>query len=130
MSAVPTVLSLNHDIALFSWPSVCPLDSEFVHVGKFVGYYRAREGSGCSASQLRVSGWYLSNKVLSSACYKYRAQLCLFERLYRQFLYQSCGFYSAPVAVGVATMSTEEMHHCGMKGKGVVISHWYTDNLW
>jgi len=36
----------------------------------------------------------------------------------------------APIAVGVSTMSFQEMVECGMKGKGVTISHWYTDNLW
>ena len=39
-------------------------------------------------------------------------------------------FNSAPVAVGVSTMSSQEMFDCGMKGKGVIINHWYTDNLW
>ncbi|XP_044142231.1 eukaryotic translation initiation factor 2D [Bufo gargarizans] len=36
----------------------------------------------------------------------------------------------APVAVGVATMSTREMLASGMKGKGVNILHTYKDQLW
>ncbi|XP_014436185.1 eukaryotic translation initiation factor 2D [Pelodiscus sinensis] len=36
----------------------------------------------------------------------------------------------APVAVGVATMSTGEMLAAGMKGKGFAILHVYTDHLW
>eukprot|EP00794_Sanderia_malayensis_P008173 gene8173-9049_t len=34
------------------------------------------------------------------------------------------------VAVGIAKLSSDEMHETGMKGKGVNIFHWYTDNLW
>ncbi|XP_065069575.1 eukaryotic translation initiation factor 2D-like [Rhopilema esculentum] len=37
---------------------------------------------------------------------------------------------SAPVACGKATMSSKEMQESGMRGKGVQIYHWYTDNLW
>nr|XP_033773810.1 eukaryotic translation initiation factor 2D isoform X2 [Geotrypetes seraphini] len=36
----------------------------------------------------------------------------------------------APVAVGIATMSTAEMLGAGMKGKGVAVLHTYTDQLW
>ncbi|XP_030076623.1 eukaryotic translation initiation factor 2D [Microcaecilia unicolor] len=36
----------------------------------------------------------------------------------------------APVAVGIATMSTAEMLGAGMKGKGVTVLHTYTDQLW
>uniref|UniRef100_A0A8C3T1C2 Eukaryotic translation initiation factor 2D n=1 Tax=Chelydra serpentina TaxID=8475 RepID=A0A8C3T1C2_CHESE len=36
----------------------------------------------------------------------------------------------APVAVGVATMSTAEMLAAGMKGKGFTVLHSYTDHLW
>uniref|UniRef100_A0A674JL98 Eukaryotic translation initiation factor 2D n=1 Tax=Terrapene triunguis TaxID=2587831 RepID=A0A674JL98_9SAUR len=36
----------------------------------------------------------------------------------------------APVAVGVATMSTAEMLAAGMKGKGFTVLHAYTDHLW
>ncbi|NXA39553.1 EIF2D factor, partial [Eudromia elegans] len=36
----------------------------------------------------------------------------------------------APVAVGVATMSTTEMLASGMKGKGFAILHTYMDHLW
>uniref|UniRef100_A0A8C8S7Y6 Eukaryotic translation initiation factor 2D n=1 Tax=Pelusios castaneus TaxID=367368 RepID=A0A8C8S7Y6_9SAUR len=36
----------------------------------------------------------------------------------------------APVAVGVATMSTAEMLAAGMKGKGIAVLHAYTDHLW
>ncbi|CAH2220950.1 eukaryotic translation initiation factor 2D [Pelobates cultripes] len=36
----------------------------------------------------------------------------------------------APVAVGVATMSTKEMQASGMKGKGINILHTYRDQLW
>ncbi|XP_029428819.1 eukaryotic translation initiation factor 2D [Rhinatrema bivittatum] len=36
----------------------------------------------------------------------------------------------APIAVGVATMSTAEMLGAGMKGKGVTVLHTYTDQLW
>uniref|UniRef100_A0A8C6JJQ4 Uncharacterized protein n=1 Tax=Melopsittacus undulatus TaxID=13146 RepID=A0A8C6JJQ4_MELUD len=36
----------------------------------------------------------------------------------------------APVAVGVATMSTAEMLAAGMKGKGFAVLHTYMDHLW
>ncbi|RMB99285.1 hypothetical protein DUI87_24018 [Hirundo rustica rustica] len=36
----------------------------------------------------------------------------------------------APVAVGVATMSTEEMLAAGMKGKGFAVLHTHLDHLW
>ncbi|XP_034623031.1 eukaryotic translation initiation factor 2D isoform X3 [Trachemys scripta elegans] len=36
----------------------------------------------------------------------------------------------APVAVGVATMSTAEMLAARMKGKGFTVLHAYTDHLW
>ncbi|XP_069800692.1 eukaryotic translation initiation factor 2D [Dendropsophus ebraccatus] len=36
----------------------------------------------------------------------------------------------APVAIGVATMSTKEMLASGMKGKGFSILHTYKDQLW
>ncbi|XP_032648427.1 eukaryotic translation initiation factor 2D [Chelonoidis abingdonii] len=36
----------------------------------------------------------------------------------------------APVAVGVATMSTAEMLAAGMKGKGFTVLHAYMDHLW
>ncbi|XP_019369563.1 PREDICTED: eukaryotic translation initiation factor 2D [Gavialis gangeticus] len=36
----------------------------------------------------------------------------------------------APVAVGVATMSTAEMLAAGMKGKGFTVLHTYMDHLW
>ncbi|XP_063811240.1 eukaryotic translation initiation factor 2D [Pseudophryne corroboree] len=36
----------------------------------------------------------------------------------------------APVAIGVATMSTREMKASGMKGKGFNILHTYRDQLW
>ncbi|NXT19121.1 EIF2D factor, partial [Syrrhaptes paradoxus] len=36
----------------------------------------------------------------------------------------------APVAVGVATMSTAEMLAAGMKGKGFAVLHTYLDHLW
>ncbi|KAM3933236.1 eukaryotic translation initiation factor 2D [Leptodactylus fuscus] len=36
----------------------------------------------------------------------------------------------APVAIGVATMSTREMLASGMKGKGFSILHTYKDQLW
>ncbi|XP_056413983.1 eukaryotic translation initiation factor 2D isoform X2 [Hyla sarda] len=36
----------------------------------------------------------------------------------------------APVAIGVATMSTKEMLASGMKGKGFNILHTYKDQLW
>ncbi|NXU54398.1 EIF2D factor, partial [Turnix velox] len=36
----------------------------------------------------------------------------------------------APVAVGVATMSTAEMLAAGMKGKGFAVFHTYLDHLW
>ncbi|XP_078111393.1 eukaryotic translation initiation factor 2D [Sander vitreus] len=36
----------------------------------------------------------------------------------------------APVAVGTATMSRDEMHSLGMKGRGVCVLHAYMDNLW
>ncbi|XP_067388019.1 eukaryotic translation initiation factor 2D isoform X1 [Emydura macquarii macquarii] len=36
----------------------------------------------------------------------------------------------APVAVGVATMSTAEMLAAGMKGKGFAVLHAHTDHLW
>ncbi|KAM4795208.1 eukaryotic translation initiation factor 2D [Rhinophrynus dorsalis] len=36
----------------------------------------------------------------------------------------------APVAVGVATMSTREMLSSGMKGKGFNVLHTYRDQLW
>lgn len=34
----------------------------------------------------------------------------------------------APVAVGTAAVSTEEMH--SMKGRGVCVLHTYKDHLW
>nr|XP_033773811.1 eukaryotic translation initiation factor 2D isoform X3 [Geotrypetes seraphini] len=40
------------------------------------------------------------------------------------------GTAGAPVAVGIATMSTAEMLGAGMKGKGVAVLHTYTDQLW
>ncbi|XP_005740596.1 eukaryotic translation initiation factor 2D [Pundamilia nyererei] len=36
----------------------------------------------------------------------------------------------APVAVGTAAVSTEQMHCLGMKGRGVCILHTYMDYLW
>lgn len=39
-------------------------------------------------------------------------------------------FYRAPVAIGVATMSTKGMLASGMKGKGFNILHTYKDQLW
>nr|XP_020666327.1 eukaryotic translation initiation factor 2D [Pogona vitticeps] len=36
----------------------------------------------------------------------------------------------APVAIGVATMSTAEMTATGMKGKGFTVLHTYMDQLW
>ncbi|KAL6119125.1 eif2d [Pungitius sinensis] len=36
----------------------------------------------------------------------------------------------APVAVGNAASSTEEMHSSGMKGRGVCVLHAYMDHLW
>ncbi|KAJ7331729.1 hypothetical protein JRQ81_013909 [Phrynocephalus forsythii] len=36
----------------------------------------------------------------------------------------------APVAIGVATMSTAEMRAAGMKGKGFTMLHTYMDHLW
>ncbi|XP_053310396.1 eukaryotic translation initiation factor 2D [Spea bombifrons] len=36
----------------------------------------------------------------------------------------------APVAVGIATMSTKEMLASGMKGKGINVLHTYRDQLW
>uniref|UniRef100_A0A3Q0SZL7 Eukaryotic translation initiation factor 2D n=1 Tax=Amphilophus citrinellus TaxID=61819 RepID=A0A3Q0SZL7_AMPCI len=36
----------------------------------------------------------------------------------------------APVAVGTAAVSTEEMHRMGMKGRGVCVLHTYKDYLW
>ncbi|XP_054836605.1 eukaryotic translation initiation factor 2D [Eublepharis macularius] len=36
----------------------------------------------------------------------------------------------APVAVGIATMSTMEMLAAGMKGKGFTVLHTYMDQLW
>lgn len=39
-------------------------------------------------------------------------------------------FPRAPVAVGVATMSTEEMLAAGMKGKGFAVLHTHLDHLW
>ncbi|XP_062450856.1 eukaryotic translation initiation factor 2D [Rhea pennata] len=36
----------------------------------------------------------------------------------------------APVAVGIATMSTAEMLAAGMKGKGFAVLHTYMDHLW
>uniref|UniRef100_A0A7M4FW56 Eukaryotic translation initiation factor 2D n=1 Tax=Crocodylus porosus TaxID=8502 RepID=A0A7M4FW56_CROPO len=36
----------------------------------------------------------------------------------------------APVAVGVATMSTAEMLAAGMRGKGFTVLHTYMDHLW
>ncbi|KAF7253890.1 Eukaryotic translation initiation factor 2D [Varanus komodoensis] len=36
----------------------------------------------------------------------------------------------APVAVGIATMSTAEMVAAGMKGKGFTVLHTYMDHLW
>ncbi|CAI5777722.1 eukaryotic translation initiation factor 2D isoform X1 [Podarcis lilfordi] len=37
---------------------------------------------------------------------------------------------SAPVAIGIATMSTAEMVAAGMKGKGFTVLHTYMDHLW
>uniref|UniRef100_A0A8D0A5U8 Eukaryotic translation initiation factor 2D n=1 Tax=Sander lucioperca TaxID=283035 RepID=A0A8D0A5U8_SANLU len=36
----------------------------------------------------------------------------------------------APVAVGTAAVSRDEMHSLGMKGRGVCVLHAYMDNLW
>lgn len=36
----------------------------------------------------------------------------------------------APVAVGIAAVSSEEMHSLGMKGRGVSVLHTYMDHLW
>ncbi|XP_006000441.1 eukaryotic translation initiation factor 2D isoform X2 [Latimeria chalumnae] len=36
----------------------------------------------------------------------------------------------APVGVGIATMSSEEMLGAGMKGKGLTLTHTYLDLLW
>ncbi|XP_034733374.1 eukaryotic translation initiation factor 2D [Etheostoma cragini] len=36
----------------------------------------------------------------------------------------------APVAVGTAAVSRDEMHSLGMKGRGVCVLHTYMDNLW
>ncbi|KAM8976357.1 eukaryotic translation initiation factor 2D [Pelodytes ibericus] len=36
----------------------------------------------------------------------------------------------APMAVGIATMSTKEMLASGMKGKGINVLHTYRDQLW
>ncbi|XP_053102091.1 eukaryotic translation initiation factor 2D isoform X2 [Hemicordylus capensis] len=36
----------------------------------------------------------------------------------------------APVAIGIATMSTAEMVAAGMKGKGFTVLHTYMDHLW
>uniref|UniRef100_A0A8D0L6E1 Eukaryotic translation initiation factor 2D n=1 Tax=Sphenodon punctatus TaxID=8508 RepID=A0A8D0L6E1_SPHPU len=36
----------------------------------------------------------------------------------------------APVAIGIATMSTAEMLAAGMKGRGLTVLHTYTDHLW
>nr|XP_056701514.1 eukaryotic translation initiation factor 2D isoform X2 [Euleptes europaea] len=36
----------------------------------------------------------------------------------------------APVAIGIATMSTKEMLAAGMKGKGFTVLHTYMDQLW
>ncbi|KAL8179072.1 UNVERIFIED_CONTAM: Eukaryotic translation initiation factor 2D [Gekko kuhli] len=36
----------------------------------------------------------------------------------------------APVAIGIATMSTMEMLSAGMKGKGFTVLHTYMDQLW
>ncbi|XP_062998856.1 eukaryotic translation initiation factor 2D [Elgaria multicarinata webbii] len=36
----------------------------------------------------------------------------------------------APVAIGIATMSTTEMMAAGMKGKGFTVLHTYMDHLW
>lgn len=40
------------------------------------------------------------------------------------------GTISGPSAVGCAMMSSEEMHTCGFKGKGVQILHVFRDHLW
>ncbi|XP_034979558.2 eukaryotic translation initiation factor 2D isoform X1 [Zootoca vivipara] len=37
---------------------------------------------------------------------------------------------SAPVAIGIATMSSAEMVEAGMKGKGFTVLHTYMDHLW
>ncbi|XP_028590200.2 eukaryotic translation initiation factor 2D isoform X1 [Podarcis muralis] len=37
---------------------------------------------------------------------------------------------SAPVAIGIATMSSAEMVAAGMKGKGFTVLHTYMDHLW
>ncbi|CAN9515489.1 unnamed protein product [Ophioblennius macclurei] len=36
----------------------------------------------------------------------------------------------APVAVGIAAVSSEEMHSLGMKGRGISVLHTYMDYLW
>lgn len=40
------------------------------------------------------------------------------------------GFCRAPVAVGNAASSSEEMLSAGMKGRGVCVLHAYMDHLW
>lgn len=83
-------------------------------------YVAALKKSACTEQ-----GHCKSNSVYPSgtACVQCTACLCCPAPTFPSFP-------RAPVAVGVATMSTEEMLAAGMKGKGFAVLHTHLDHLW
>lgn len=69
-------------------------------------------------------------------CYISEQQVCYIKHFWKTFSKKcKCDCVlrvvpRAPVAVGTAAVSTEQMHCLGMKGRGVCILHTYMDYLW
>lgn len=69
-------------------------------------------------------------------CYISEQQVCYIKHFWKTFPKKcKCDCVlrvvpRAPVAVGTAAVSTEQMHCLGMKGRGVCILHTYMDYLW